>query len=220
MKAATRRQLVGFAVASGVVLALALLFSPAMVLGGLLALSGEPLVFGLALSVVYLVRPLFVWPISAVSVLVGYVYGPVVGFPVAFVGAVLTCLPPFLVARRAGTDAGLFGALGRSGDRLVARTGERRGVVAARLAPLPADVISYAAGLSGVSVVGFLSRTLVGEIPWVTAAVLAGSSMRQLSFGAEPGLPLLVGAASLFVLLLAGPAYRHLRGRFEARQAG
>lgn len=199
-------------------LALALLFSPSTVLGELLALSGQPLVFGLALAVVYLVRPLFVWPITAVSVLVGYVYGPVAGFPIALVGAVLTCLPPFLVARRAETDAGLFGMLGRSGNRLVARAGERRGVVAARLTPLPADVISYAAGLSGVSVASFLFGTLLGEVPWVTAAVLAGNSMRQLSLGADPGLPVLVGAASLSVLLLAGPAYRHLRGRSGLRE--
>ena len=127
-------------------------------------------------------------------------------------GAVATCLPPFFLARHATGDGGVFGDVGASGERLVGVTGEFRGVFAARLAPVPADAVSYAAGLSGVSASAFLGATFLGEIPWVTAAVLAGASMRQLTLqGLQNGLPLVVGAASLAVLVLAGPAYRHLQ---------
>jgi uncharacterized membrane protein YdjX (TVP38/TMEM64 family) len=87
-------------------------------------------------------------------------------------------------------------------------------VAAGHLAPLPVDPVSYAAGLSDVSPRSFLLGTGAGELPWVVAAVVAGSSMRSLSLrGADAGLPLVVGAAALAVLLVAGPAYRHLRGR-------
>lgn len=216
MERATRRQLLGVTVGGGVVAAAAVVLSPAAVLRAAERVATRPLLFVAVLTALYLCRPFVLWPISAVSVLVGYVYGLALGFPVALAGAVLTSLPPFLLGRRARTDAGLFGSLGGAGERLVATTGALRGVVAARLAPLPTDPISYAAGLSGVGLGQFAAGTLLGELPWVAAAVLAGRSMQDLSVrGTDAGLWLVVGAASLAILLLAGPAYRHLRGRRE-----
>jgi uncharacterized membrane protein YdjX (TVP38/TMEM64 family) len=212
MRQSTRRQVFGLAVLAGIALVAAVAVSPARFLREIEHLAAHPLLFVLALSAVYLLRPLVVWPISAVSVLVGYVYGLEIGFTVALVGAVATCLPPFLLARQATGDGGVFGELGATGERLVGVTGEFRGVLAGRLAPVPADAVSYAAGLSGVSASAFLGATFLGEIPWVTAAVLAGASMRQLTLqGLQNGLPLVVGAASLAVLVLAGPAYRHFQ---------
>lgn len=212
MQSATRRQLLGVTIAGGTVLAAAIAVSPAAVLGRAESLSSQPALFLGALCVIYLLRPFVLWPISAVSLLVGYVYGLEVGVPVGLAGAVLTSLPPFVMARYLRTDDGVFGYLGQGGDRLVATTGALRGIVAARLAPLPADAVAYAAGLSNVSVGAMLLGTVLGELPWVFAAVLAGSSMRTLSLrGLETGLPLVVGAAALSMLVLAGPAYRHLR---------
>jgi len=214
MQRATRRQLFGSVLAGGAVLAAAVAVSPAIVLARAETLSAYPVLFAVALIVVYLLRPFVLWPISAVSVLVGYVYGLSVGVPVALAGAVFTSLPPFVLARHVRTDDGVFGYLGQHGDRLVDATGELRGIVAARLAPLPADGVAYAAGLSRVSVGTLVLGTALGEFPWVVAAVLAGSSMRTLSVqGLSTGLPLVVGAGSLAVLVLAGPAYRHLRER-------
>jgi uncharacterized membrane protein YdjX (TVP38/TMEM64 family) len=216
MRQSTRRQALGVAVLAGIALVAAVAFSPTRFLHELEHLASHPVLFVTALATVYLLRPLVVWPISAVSVLVGYVYGPEIGFTVALVGAVATCLPPFLLARHVTGDDGVFGDLGATGERLVGVTGEFRGVFAARLAPMPADAVSYAAGLSGVSGTAFLGATFLGEIPWVTAAVLAGASMRQLTLqGLQNGLPLVVGAASLAVLVLAGPAYRHFQADSE-----
>ncbi|MEA5387101.1 VTT domain-containing protein [Haloarculaceae archaeon H-GB2-1] len=131
------------------------------------------------------------------------------GVPVAFAGAVLTNLPPFLLARYVRTDAGVFGVAARAGERIVDVTGAFRGIVAARLAPSQADVVSYAAGLSGVSTGTYLAGTVVGEIPWIVGAVLAGDSMRTLSVhGLNHSLSLVVAASSLALLLLAGPLYR------------
>ncbi|MFD1585413.1 TVP38/TMEM64 family protein [Halorientalis brevis] len=212
MQRATRRQLFGSVLAGGAVLAAAVVLSPAAVLGQAETLSSRPALFLAALTVIYLFRPFVLWPISAVSVLVGYVYGVAIGIPLGLAGAVVTSLPPFVLARYVRSDDGVFGYLGQRGDRLVEATGALRGIVAARLAPLPADGVSYAAGLSQVSAVTMLVGTALGETPWVIAAVTAGSSMRTLSLqGLSSGLPLVVGAGSLAVLVLAGPAYRHLR---------
>lgn len=217
MERATRRQVVGLAVGSGVVAAAAVALSPGAILRAAERVATRPVLFALVLATLYLGRPVVLWPISAISILVGYVYGVGVGIPVALTGAVVTCLPPFLLARYAQTDSGLFGHLGTMGERLVANTGALRGIVAARLAPLPADPVSYAAGLSGVGSGQFVLGTLLGELPWVAAAVLAGHSMRSLALrGTDVGLWLVVGAASLAALLVAGPAYRHFRDRRPA----
>lgn len=216
MESATRRQVLGSALAGGVVLATALTLSPATLLARVEMLSSDPLLFGGVLTLVYLGRPFLLWPISAVSVLVGYVLGLELGLVVSLAGAVGTSLVPFGIARYTRTTGGLFGSLGEHGDRLVETTGALRGVVAARLAPLPADAVAYATGLSGVSLPTMLLGTAIGELPWVVAAVLAGSSMRTLSVqGLGTGLPLLVGTTSLAVLVVAGPVYRHLRGHGE-----
>jgi uncharacterized membrane protein YdjX (TVP38/TMEM64 family) len=213
MRESTRRGLLGAGVVAGVAAAGAVLLSPAAVLDGLTTLSARPALFASALVAVYLLRPLVFWPISAVSLLVGFVYGPAVGVPVALVGSVGTCVPPFLAGHYA-RSGGFGGVLCRRGERLVDVTGGVRGVAAGHLAPLPVDPVSYAAGMSDVSPRSFLLGTALGELPWVVAAVVAGSSMRSLSLrGADAGLPLVVGAAALAVLLVAGPAYRHLRGR-------
>lgn len=219
MERATRRQVVGLAVGGGVVAAAAVALSPGAILRAAERVAARPAVFAAVLAGLYLGRSFVLWPISALSILVGYVYGVTVGVPVALAGAAVTCLPPFLLARYAQTDTGLFGHLGDAGARLVANTGALRGIVAARLAPLPADAVSYAAGLSGVGSGRFVLGTLLGELPWVTAAVVAGHSMHSLALGGTAaGLWLVVGAAALAVLLVAGPAYRHVRRRREVTQ--
>jgi uncharacterized membrane protein YdjX (TVP38/TMEM64 family) len=180
MESATRRQVLGVGCLAGIALVAAALFSPSAVVTALEGLAAHPARFALALVAVYLVRPFLLWPVSSVALVLGYVYGPVT-LPLALVGAGLSGLPPFSLARYAQTDAGVLASVARSGRRLTDTVGETRGVLAARLSPVPGDPISYAAGLSEVSLGAFLLGTVVGEIPWALAAVLAGSSMRQLS---------------------------------------
>ncbi|MFC7134376.1 MULTISPECIES: TVP38/TMEM64 family protein [Salinibaculum] len=213
MERATRRQLLGMAGLGGLAAGAAALFSPGAVVAQLEHLATHPLQFALALAVVYLVRPFLLWPVSSVAIVLGYVYGPVVALPLALAGAALTGLPPFAVARYASSDVGLFGSIGQSGRRVADSIGETRGVLAARLSPVPGDPISYAAGLSEVSVGAFLLGTVVGEIPWALVTVLAGDSMRTLSvtgFSLSPAAVVLI--ASLGVIVLAGPLYTRLRG--------
>jgi len=213
MKQSTRRQLGGIALFAVVALVASLLLSPQRLLAEIAALSARPVEFGLALLVLYLVRPLFAWPISPISALVGYVLGLEYGIPVALVGATLTTIPPFLFARYAGSGGGgLFARLNEAGRRFIDVTGATRGVLAARLSPLPADPVSYGAGFSGVSLRAYVLGTFLGEIPWVFVEVLAGASMRTLSTeGLSAGIHVLLASFAVAVLLLAGPAYRHVR---------
>lgn len=215
MEPATRRQLAGLALLGGCIAAGALLVSPRELATGVAALADSPLVFAAGLLVAYLLRPVVAWPISALSVVVGYALGPV-GVPVALAGAVLTCLPPYLLARHLGHDAGLLGRVGDGGRSYFAATGGLRGVVAARLAPLPADPVSYTAGLARVPFGSYALGTALGELPWVTAAVFVGASAETITTeGLNGGLPAVVGATALALLVLSGPLYRVVseRGR-------
>lgn len=210
---ATRRQVASLGVLGALLAVAALLSSPAAVLGSLADLAADPVVFLGLLAVLYVARPFLMWPVSALSVTVGFVLGVAHGVPVAIAGTLLSNSIVFLVARHARTDAGPVGFATRSSDRFVEATGELRGVVAARLAPLPADVVSSAAGLSEVSFGAYLLGTLVGESPWIAAEVIAGASMHSLSVhGLGHSLSLLAGATALSALLLARPLYYRVRG--------
>lgn len=208
-----RREVAGLAVVA-LVGAVALLMEPGPALAALAALAARPLPFAAALLAVYLMRPLLGWPTAAVSVLVGYALGPRVGLPVALVGAVVTSLPPFYAARWWQAGEGLVGRLGDGGRAYFGTAGDVRGVAAARLAPLPADPVSAAAGLAGVPLWAYAAGTLVGELPWTGAAVVLGASAATIADAglSGAGVPLVAGTALAALVLLAAPLYRAVRG--------
>ena len=136
----------------------------------------------------------------------------------------VTSLPSYVLGRYATGDtvgeSGLVGRLSGSGERFVERTGGVRGVAAARLAPLPADPVSVGAGLSGVGFREYLRGTLLGEIPWTVAAVLAGRSLDRLATAGLAGasVELAVVAGAIALLVLAGPTYEFVRDRRRPHQ--
>lgn len=207
----SRRQLAaGLAVAG--LLALGVLLSPGDAVTQLQRLVSRPW-FPLALIGLYLIRPLLAWPITALSVLVGFRYGIWIGLPVALVGAVGTSLLPYAAGRYARDQTGPLASVVDGTERFFDATGGFRGVVAVRLAPTPAEPVSVAAGAGRVSVLAFVAGTAIGELPWTVAAVVAGHSLSRLSLdGAMAVNPWLVAAGLLAAaLLLAGPAYRWYR---------
>jgi hypothetical protein len=87
-------------VAFSVVAAGVALFVPTAAAIGIAAdLAADPVRFGLVITGLYLVRPLFVLPTTPLAVLVGYGYRTVLGIPVAVAGVVVTVVPVFVVAR-------------------------------------------------------------------------------------------------------------------------
>lgn len=216
MNDATRRQLAGVAVFGAVVFVASLAVSPSRLFAAAIGLADSPTAFALVVLAFALCRPLVAWPVGLLAGLIGYAAGPG-GAPLALAAAVVTTLPPYLIARIAEPTGGPFGWAGAAGADLFATTGDARGVLAARLAPLPTDVVSYGAGLAAVPLRPFLLGTAVGELPWVIAGVLAGSSMETLTTeGLSAGLPVAVGAAAVAALLLAGPLYQQVSGRAAA----
>ncbi|MFB6189365.1 MAG: TVP38/TMEM64 family protein [Halapricum sp.] len=206
MSLSRRRLLVGIAVLA--FLALAAVLRPARVLPALRGAVASPW-FPAVLVGLYLVRPLLGWPITVLSVLVGFRYGFWVGLPLALAGAVATSLLPYEAARRFDVEGPWLSRLRGGSRRYFGVAGDFRGVVAARLVPTPAEAISGAAGAAGVPLRVFAAATAVGELPWTVAAVFIGSSLDAFVLGAADvdwRLALAIAVAGL--ALLAGPAYR------------
>jgi uncharacterized membrane protein YdjX (TVP38/TMEM64 family) len=211
-----KRQLLGTAGLIAVLGVVAVMLSPDRIVREAMHLGDHPVYLAGVIVGLYLVRPLFAWPTMPLSAFVGFVLGIRYGIPVALMGALVTCLIPYRFAERANDQGGLFGWLSDSGRRIIEVTGETRGVLAARLSPVPADPVSYGAGFAGVSTRAFVVGTFIGEIPWVVVEVAAGASMRSLtlsglSIEALPQLLVLFGAVA--TLVLAGPTYKHVAGR-------
>jgi len=201
-----RRYAAGAALAAVLVLAVAA--RPADALGALRATLESPW-FPLLLVGLYVARPLLGWPISLLSALVGFNYGLVVGVPVALAGALLTSLPAYAAGSYAPADGRLLGRFTDGSRRFFAATGDVRGLVAARLAPTPAEPVSAAAGAGDVKLRSFAAGTLLGELPWVVATVAVGSGLDAFTVTATSVNPvLLAGGALVAVVILSPVAYR------------
>lgn len=222
-----RRPLAGVAVALAVLGAA--LVSPRAVLGPIQALADRPLLFAVGVVTLYLLRPFLGLPTTLCAVVVGYGYG-LYGIPVALLGAAVTSLPPFYAARwamagdrSASTPDGIAGIVVVSaervrvaGDRYFSAAGGVRGVTAARLAPVPADLVTCAAGVADVRVRSLVVGTVVGEVPWTVGAVLLGASAGRLTELGEVravGTPVVAASLAAAALLLAPSLYRYLRDR-------
>ncbi|MFP4626502.1 MAG: TVP38/TMEM64 family protein [Natronomonas sp.] len=211
MHPATVRQLAGLSTVAIVAIVAFVVASPETVFSHADGLATRPVLAIIVLFGLYLVRPLLAWPISALSILLGYLYGPII-IPVGIAGAVVTTLPAYLVARAFEHDAGFLGRIGKTGTFVRSVAGDLRGVVAVRLAPLPSDPVSYAAGLAGVPLKWYVLGTALGETPWVVTAVLLGASAGRLTTDGLDADPLMLGItiALATVLVLSGPAYRRI----------
>lgn len=192
-----------------VVAAGALLTSPRWLLARVTWLAADPVRFVCALVLLAAVRPFLAWPTTLLAVVVGYGWG-MRGLPLALGLIVLTSVPLFVVGRRSSTG----GRFADAGERAVDVTGDLRSVVVSRLFPAPSDVVSFAAGLSGVPLRAFLLGTAIGELPWAFAGIVAGQSIETVlaeGLGAVVSPQLVVAAALVGLLLLAGPLYRHAK---------
>lgn len=211
MHRATVRQLAGIVIVAAIAASAAYVSSPKATFEFVETLASRPTLLAVALAGLYLLRPLLAWPISALSILLGYLLGPE-AFPIALAGAVVTTLPAYLLARWLGHEVGVLARVGAAGATVRRTTGDLRGIVAVRLAPLPTDPVSYTAGLAGVPLRPYVLGTAIGEAPWVGTAVLLGASMGQLMTTGVSASPLALATAVALAALLAvsGPAYRRL----------
>lgn len=152
----------------------------------------------------WLVRPLLLFPAILLTVAGGILFGAVVGLPLTLAAATASAVVAYAIARRLGPatfgDGVEVGLLHRWAARL-----RRQGfltVVLMRLALLPFDFVSFAAGVMRVDVRAFALATALGSIPATAALVLAGASLDRLDVGLD-GLDTNVFAASLAIFVVS-----------------
>ncbi len=220
-----RRAIGGVLLVSGILTA-GIVLSPGSAATFLESVADDPVLFGLVVAGLYLVRPLFAWPTTPLALVVGYGFGLALGVPIALTGVILTVTPVFVAARWFVSDPAepsleelpFGGSIDRTTTAIYQyyRTaGQIRGVTVSRLAPIPSDISTCTAAVSGVSYPRFIIGTVLGELPWTIAAVAVGSSaatVRTDGLG-ELGVLLTAGCLVAVVVLLAGPAYRTIRSR-------
>ena len=206
----------GYKRITGVLLALlvaaGLLISPDVIIKRLGTFLGSPY-FPVLLVFLYLVRALIALPVTALAVLVGFKYGLLIGFPVALAGSVMSTYVPYAITRYTDFESGLLRQAEDAAADFFEATGGLRGVITARIAPVPAQTTSVAAGAAPVPTRTYLLGTAIGEIPWVFAAVTIGTSLNRLTASDVSFSPwLIAGTVIATVVLLVGPAYKFLKG--------
>src|SRR6056297_3027347 len=187
--------------------------SPTVAIARFEDLASRPLALAAVMLAVALIRPACAWPTLLLSTGIGFAYG-LSGLPLALGALVLTSLPPYWF----GASTAGSGRLTAAGETFLAETGGVRGVTAARLLPLPSDVVSVGAGAMAVRLRPYLVGTALGELPWAILGLVVGRSVDHLTMGDLSGAVdpwLLAGMTATAILLLAGPFYRMLSTRWS-----
>lgn len=155
----------------------------------------------------YVVLGLVAFPITVLITVTAMIFGPLLGFAYAAVGAVTSAIVSF----------GLGSALGRrlvrryagaTVNRMSRAMGDR-GIVAVvflRVAPVaPFLLINLVAGASHVRFRDFLAGTLIGMLPGIAVMTLLGTSIMDLIDEPTPGrIALLVGCLALWLAVSVG----------------
>ena len=138
-----------------------------------------PLVFVLVAAALGLV----LFPGHVTAAAAGVLFGAFAGTGLMLAAAVLGSTAALLLARQLGADA-LHSLLGPRARRRQAWVNENgfAAVLASRLAPgVPAGVVNYLAGLSGIRTRAFVAAVALGALPKTIAYVALGGALSDPS---------------------------------------
>ncbi len=127
--------------------------------------------------VIYIIRPLVLFPTSILTPLSAVVFGPFFGWIYTYIGENIAASVAFLVARYFGGDqVSRFKKLKLIDDEL--KDHGLRTVIFLRLVPLfPFDVVNFGLGLTSVKFKQYVIGTAIGVIPGLTAYIFLGASL-------------------------------------------
>ena len=125
------------------------------------------------LLLIYIVRPLFLLPVSVLTVFAGFLFGPWYGLLWSTVASVGTAALAYGMARVA-TPARPVNE-GKTAQRLQENAFEA--VLTMRLASMPGDPINFLTGALRVPFWPFILATAIGGMPGVVIGVFAGASL-------------------------------------------
>lgn len=184
----------------------------------LLALIRGSALGPLLFIVIYILRPLIFFSSAVLTLLGGFLFGPVWGIVYVMVGSNLSALLAYTIGYFFGEgvlqeEDGAEGVPQRYARRLRRHSFET--VLIMRFLFLPFDAVSYLAGFLRVDWKAFGLATLLGSIPGGVAVTLAGASGHLDAGGLRLDPRVLLMAAGLFFLSLGLSHY--LRRREQQR---
>ncbi|MFO7538276.1 MAG: TVP38/TMEM64 family protein [Chloroflexota bacterium] len=162
---------------------------------------------GLAYILIYLLRPLIFFPATLLTLLGGFLFGPIWGIIYVVLGSNGSALAAYFVARFFGQDLlpdqeDSQSFVNRYAQRL--RDNSFETVLLMRLLFLPYDLVHYVAGFLRIDWRAFILATAIGSIPGTISFVLLGSSFGTLDDLAAGQVSVNPWALGLSVVLIVG----------------
>lgn len=176
-----------------------------------------------AYVLVYLARPIVLFPASILTIVGGILFGPVLGVLVVVLAANASAMVAYGVGRLLGHAPGTSNTVtGTEATSFVRRWSNRmrdnsfETVLIMRLLFLPYDLVNYVSGMLRLQWLPFLLATALGSLPGTVSFVLLGASIDRVDegIGGIDPATLVIGLV-IFVVSLA--LARLLRRRQPAR---
>lgn len=141
-----------------------------------------------AFVLVYLLRPIVLFPASVLTLVGGILFGAAIGVPVVIFAASGSAMVAYGVGRLLGRPPGERGAT--TDDASLTRRWAHRmrehsfeTVLIMRLVFLPFDVVNYLGGMLRLRWLPFLLATAIGSFPGTVSFVLLGASLERVDEG-------------------------------------
>jgi uncharacterized membrane protein YdjX (TVP38/TMEM64 family) len=168
---------------------------------------------------VYMIRPIFLFPATLVTMTATYLYGPVQGIAYALVASNLSSMIAYFIGRFFGggflKNINENNVLGKYANRL--RQDGFQTTLILRFLFLPYDLVSYFSGFLHIDLGWFMLATILGSIPGTISFGMLGASIEgdfaAQSVSLDP-LSLVISAAMFAVSI---GMYRFVRNREVVR---
>jgi len=172
-----------------------------------------PLIFIL----IYILRPLLLFPATLLTIAAGFVFGPILGVILIVIGSNASALLAYAIGRFFGrgflAENGSAGIVQRYTTRLREHSFET--IFIMRLIFLPYDLVNYLAGFLRIHWLPFIVATALGALPGTLAFTLFGASIERFD-GGIPALNPWVLAISFAIFLVSLGLSRLIKRRSAA----
>jgi len=175
-----------------------------------------------AYVLVYLARPIVLFPASILTIVGGILFGPVLGVIVVIIAANASAMIAYGVGRLLGRAPGSADdAIADDTGSFVRRWSSRmrdnsfETVLIMRLLFLPYDLVNYASGILRLQWLPFLLATALGSLPGTVSFVLLGASIDSVDEGLG-GIDPTILVVSILIFVVSLVVARLLRRRQPA----
>lgn len=171
--------------------------------------------------VIYALRPLFFFPATILTLLGGFLFGPI-GIIYTIIGSNSSAMVAYGVGRYFGRgvleDEDENGFVQRYAQRM--RDNSFETILIMRLIFLPYDLVNYAAGFLRINWKAFLAATAIGSVPGTVSFVLLGASFGTLDelLAGEISLNPITLISSVAIIGLSLALSRYVRRRESGEQ--